>query len=239
MSLRIFIMYMNELQLNELQKKLNYEFKEPELLIKSLTHSSYANESIRSADASNERLEFLGDSLLGMTVALLIYNKKPNLSEGQMTKLRAEIVCERSLAEIAMVLDLGTFLLLGRGEENGGGRGRPSILSDAFEAVIAAIYLDGGYEPIEQLITTILSSRVDNPLPSYNDFKTCLQEIIQCKPGQSLVYELSSEQGPDHSKSFTVDVKLNGKTIGTGTGKSKKNAEQEAAKAAINNINTA
>ena len=239
MSLRIFIMYMNELQLNELQKKLNYEFKEPELLIKSLTHSSYANESIRSADASNERLEFLGDSLLGMTVALLIYNKKPNLSEGQMTKLRAELVCERSLAEIAMVLDLGTFLLLGRGEENGGGRGRPSILSDAFEAVIAAIYLDGGYEPIEQLITTLLSSRVDNPLPSYNDFKTSLQEIIQCKPGQSLVYELSSEQGPDHSKSFTVDVKLNGKTIGTGTGKSKKNAEQEAAKAAINNINTA
>jgi len=229
---------MNKLQLKELQNKLNYEFKNPDLLLKSLTHSSYANESIRSADASNERLEFLGDSLLGMTVALMIYSKKPGLSEGQMTKLRAELVCERSLAELATELDLGDYLLLGRGEENGGGRGRPSILSDAFEAVIAAMYLDGGYEPVERLIITLFSSRTENPQLSYTDYKTRLQEITQCKPGQSLFYELSSEQGPDHAKSFTINVKLNGEIVGTGTGKSKKNAEQEAAKAALNNINS-
>jgi len=229
---------MNEIQLKELQKKLGYVFTNPEILTQALTHSSYANESLKNAEASNERLEFLGDSLLGMTVALLIYNKKPNLSEGQMTKLRAELVCERSLATLALEFDLGKYLFLGRGEENGGGRSRPSILSDAFEAVVAAIYLDGGYDAAEQLISALLSSAVDNPLPSITDFKTHLQEIIQCKPGQSLVYKVSDEQGPDHAKSFTVDVKLNAKVIGTGIGKSKKNAEQEAAKAAISNINT-
>ena len=229
---------MNELLMKELEEKLNYKFKEPALLMKSLTHSSYANESIRSADASNERLEFLGDSLLGMTVALLIYNRKPKLSEGQMTKLRAELVCERSLAALAVELNLGAYLLLGRGEENGGGRSRPSILSDAFEAVIAAIYLDGGYEPIKQLITALLTSRIDSPEENYTDYKTRLQEIVQCKSGQSLTYELSGEKGPDHAKCFTVNVKLNDNIIGTGTGKSKKNAEQEAAKAAVNNINT-
>jgi len=229
---------MNEIQLNELQKKLGYIFRNPEILTQALTHSSYANESLKNAEASNERLEFLGDSLLGMTVALLIYNKKPNLSEGQMTKLRAELVCERSLANLALELSLGKHLFLGRGEENGGGRSRPSILSDAFEAVIAAIYLDGGYGAAEQLISALLSSAVDNPLPNITDFKTHLQELIQCRPGQSLAYEVSDEQGPDHAKSFTVNVKLNEKVIGTGIGKSKKNAEQEAAKAAISNINT-
>ena len=229
---------MNKMQLKELQEKLSYNFNEPALLVKSLTHSSFANESIRIENASNERLEFLGDSLLGMGVALLIYTTKPDLSEGQMTKLRAELVCERSLAAIALELDLGSYLLLGRGEENGGGRSRPSILSDAFEAVIAAMYLDGGYKPVEQLILALFASRISNPLPSYTDFKTRLQEIVQCKHGQFLAYELSGEKGPDHDKSFTVNVKLNGKVIGEGTGKSKKSAEQEAAKAAINNINT-
>jgi len=228
---------MNEMQLNKLQKKLGYVFSNLAVLTQALTHSSYANESLKNAKASNERLEFLGDSLLGMIVALLIYNKKPYLSEGQMTKRRAELVCERSLANLALELDLGDYLYLGRGEENGGGRGRPSILSDAFEAVVAAMYLDGGYDAAEQLISTLLSSAVDNPLPNITDFKTHLQEIIQCKPGQILAYEVSDEQGPDHAKSFTVVVKLNAKVIGTGIGKSKKNAEQEAAKAAINNIN--
>jgi len=228
---------MNEMQLKMLKDKLEYEFKNPALLKKALTHSSYANESIRNADASNERLEFLGDSLLGMAVALIIYNKKPSLSEGQMTKFRAELVCERSLAVLAKELDLGAYMLLGRGEENGGGRSRPSILSDAFEAIIGAMYLDGGYEPVEKLISKLLTPQVNNPVPGNNDFKTRLQEIIQCKPGQSLFYEISDEQGPDHAKQFTVDVKLNGKVIGTGSGKSKKNAEQEAAKAAVSNIN--
>jgi len=227
---------MNELQLKELQEKLGYIFNDLALLRKSLTHSSYANENIRSDDASNERLEFLGDSLLGMTVALLIYNIKPKLSEGQMTKLRAELVCEKSLASLALELDLGKYLLLGRGETNGGGRSRPSILSDAFEAVIAAMYIDGGFEPIERLISSLFLPRINNPVQNYTDFKTRLQEIIQGKPGQTLEYSLVGEHGPDHNKSFTIEVMLNGNIIGTGTGKSKKLAEQEAAKEAVNTL---
>jgi len=227
---------MNELQVKELQEKLNYSFINPELLIKSLTHSSYANENYRDSNASNERLEFLGDSLLGMSVAVMIYNIEPGLSEGQMTKLRAALVCEKSLAALAIELGLGDYLRLGRGEENGGGRSRPSILSDAFEAVIAAIYLDGGREPVERFISDCFESRISNPPQGVTDYKTKLQEIIQCKPGQSLIYKLTGEQGPDHDKSFTVEVSLNGKVIGSGLGKSKKNAEQDAAYAAISNM---
>jgi len=224
---------MNELQINNLQKKIDYYFNDPALLIKALTHSSYANEGVKKDSASNERLEFLGDSLLGMTVALLIFNSKPELSEGQMTKLRAELVCEKSLAEIALELDLGAYILLGRGEKNTGGQKRPSILSDTLEAMIAAMYLDGGYVPVEQFVTRIFIPRITNPDKSITDYKTVLQEVIQCKPGQTLIYEVTGEQGPDHDKYFTVDVKLNSQKLGTGEGKSKKRAEQEAAKAAI------
>ena len=227
---------MDELQMKELQDKIGYSFNNVALLRKSMTHSSYANEKIKSAGASNERLEFLGDSLLGMTVALLIYNIKPELSEGQMTKLRAELVCERSLADVAAELDLGSYLLLGRGEINGGGRSRPSILSDAFEALIAAIYLDGGYEPIEKLISVLFTTRVKNPAQSNKDYKTKLQEIIQGKPGRSLVYEVTNEIGPDHNKIFTVEVKVNDKLIAAGSGKSKKLAEQNAAKEALKEL---
>jgi len=227
---------MDELKMEELQKKLDYYFSDQKHLIKALTHSSYANEGANKHSESNERLEFLGDSLLGMSVALLIYKSKPELSEGQMTKLRAQLVCERSLAALAAQLDLGEYMLLGRGEQSGGGRSRPSILSDALEAVIAAIYLDGGYEPVENLISSFFSSQINAPIESVTDFKTQLQEMIQCKSGQTLAYELSGVQGPDHQKSFTVEVKLNGKTIGTGTGKSKKGAEQEAAKTAVKKI---
>ncbi|MCL2662485.1 MAG: ribonuclease III [Oscillospiraceae bacterium] len=228
---------MDELNTEELQKKLGYVFNDQNLLIKSLTHSSYANEGANKHSESNERLEFLGDSLLGMSVALLIYKSKPELSEGQMTKLRAQLVCEKSLAALALQLDLGEYLLLGRGEQSGGGRSRPSILADALEAVIAAVYLDGGYEPVENLIASFFSARINAPIKSVTDFKTQLQEMIQCKSGQTLAYELKDVQGPDHQKLFTVEVKRNGKTIGTGTGKSKKNAEQEAAKAAVDTIN--
>ena len=227
---------MNDQRLTELQSKLSYDFKDPSLLQKSLTHSSYANENFKSGSSSNERLEFLGDSLLGMTIALLIYENKPDLSEGKMTKLRAELVCEKSLAAIAIELDLGTYLLLGRGEENGGGRSRPSILSDAFEAVLAAVYLDGGFEPIKLLISSLFKSRIIDPKQNSTDHKTILQELIQVKPDRSLVYDLIDESGPDHDKSFTVEVKLNNKIIGRGTGRSKKSAEQEAAKAAVNNV---
>jgi len=227
---------MNERQLAELQKKLNYSFSDSALLIAALTHSSYANEKMKSGTESNERLEFLGDSLLGMAVALLIFKIKQQLTEGQMTKLRAELICERSLAELALELDLGSYLILSRGEENGGGRSRPSMLADAFEAILAAIYLDGGYDPVERLISSYFKPRIENPNHSISDYKTVLQEMVQNKPGQRLVYEKTSEFGPDHNKSFTVEVRLNGKTIGTGSGKSKKNAEQEAAKTAITTI---
>jgi len=225
--------YINESQINDLQKKLAYSFKDQALLIKSLTHSSFANEGAKKDNASNQRLEFLGDSLLGMTIALLIFNSKPELSEGQMTKLRAELVCEKSLAELALELDLGSYLLLGRGEKNTGGNNRPSILADAFEAVIAAMYLDGGFEPVERLVSDMFTPHINNPVKGATDHKTRLQEMIQVKPGQTLVYELISEIGPDHDKSFTIEVRLNSQTIGTGEGKSKKGAEQEAAKAAI------
>jgi len=226
----------NELQINELQIKLGYSFKDPTLLVKSLTHSSYANEGSGKNNVSNERLEFIGDSLLGMTVALLIFNNKPELSEGQMTKLRAELVCEKSLAEIAREFDIGEYILLGRGEKNSGGHKRPSILSDALEAIIAAMYLDGGYQPVEKFISDIFIPRIISPPKGFTDYKTMLQEAIQVKPGQTLVYEKTDEHGPDHDKSFTVEVKLNGQTIGVGNGKSKKSAEQEAAKTAVKTI---
>ena len=228
---------MDELQINKLQENLKYNFKDPSLLIKALTHSSYANEKAKNSNGSNERLEFLGDSLLGMIIALLIHNNKPELSEGKMTKLRAKLVCEQSLTAFARELDIGTYLLLGRGEENGGGRSRPSILSDALEAVLAAVYLDGGMEPAERLISGYFMPQIEAPTPGLSDNKTRLQELVHCKPGQTLVYELTGEHGPDHDKLFTVEVKLNGKSIGTGSGKTKKAAEQEAASTAINVLN--
>jgi len=230
--------FINGSQINKLQKRLNYNFNDPALLINALTHSSFANEEAEKINTSNERLEFLGDSLLGMTVALIIFKRKPELSEGQMTKLRAELVCERNLAELAQELDLGAFIFLGRGEKNTGGNKRPSILSDTLEAIIAAMYLDGGYEPVERFVSAIFSSGINNPAQGFNDYKTKLQETVQGKPGQTLLYELINEQGPDHDKSFTVEVRLNNNTIGTGNGKSKKGAEQEAAKAALAILNS-
>ena len=227
---------MNERQISEIQDKLSYFFRNPELLIRSLTHSSYANENMKSGMISNERLEFLGDSLLGMTVAILIYENKPELTEGQMTKLRAEFVCEKSLAALADEIGLGVYIMLGHGEENGGGRRRPSILADALEAVLAAIYLDGGFGPTMRFVSDRFRKQLDDPLKSNSDHKTLLQEMIQVKHGQTLFYEIIDETGPDHDKTFTVEVKLNGKPFGTGKGKSKKSAEQAAAKAAIDNI---
>jgi len=224
---------MDKQQINELQKKINYKFKKKELLIKSLTHSSFANEKNNTSSGNNERLEFLGDSLLGMSVALLIFNIKPELSEGKMTKLRAELVCERSLADIAAQLDLGSYILLGKGEKTGGGQSRPSILSDAFEALLGAIFLDGGFKPVEKLIAAHFTPLLNNPVKNHKDYKTRLQEVVQEKRGQKLSYKITGEQGPDHNKQFTVEVKINDKTIGLGSGKSKKAAEQDAAKTAL------
>jgi len=227
---------MNEQKIIKLQEKLGYTFTDPGLLQNALIHSSYANEKSKTGLVSNERLEFLGDSLLGTAVALLIYENRPDLAEGKMTKLRAELVCEKSLASIAKHFDIGSYLLLGRGEETGGGRNRPSILSDAFEAILAAIYLDGGFKPITRLIRDIFISRLEGRDNLSSDYKTLLQEKIHSKPGSTLIYDLIKESGPDHNKEFTVEVKLNGKTIGKGTGRSKKNAEQKAAEAALTNI---
>ena len=233
-------MIMNEQQLEqqfkELQKKLGYRFKNPDLLKTALTHSSYANENKKKGAGNNERLEFLGDSVLGMTVAAMIFNGKPNMPEGQMTRLRSELVCEKSLASLAATLGLGKCLLLGHGEERSGGRERPSILADAVEAIIAAIYMEGGFKPVERFVVQYLGPRAQLPEFENTDYKTSLQELIQEKPGQSLSYHVTDEHGPDHLKLYTVEVRLNGGLIGTGAGRSKKDAEQEAARAALAEI---
>ena len=224
---------MNKQHLAQLQDKLNYKFKKPALLVTALTHSSYANENKKSGHISNERLEFLGDSILGLAVAELIYRHKSTTPEGQMTKLRAELVCEKNLAALAESLDLGTYLFLGRGEEKGGGRFRPSILADAVEAIIAAMYLDTGLKPVLSFVKERIFSDIETINLETTDYKTTLQEIIQMKPGQTLSYHVINESGPDHMKLFTVEVRLNGKYYGEGIGKSKKEAEQAAAMSAL------
>lgn len=221
--------------MRQLQERINYSFKNTALLETALSHSSYANEN-RGSCESNERLEFLGDSILGMVVAEKLYTTYPDMPEGQMTKLRAELVCEQSLYEVAKELDFGRSLRLGKGEEHTGGRGRPSILADCVEAVIAAMYLDGGIEPASAFIHERILSGIDakgNVKRRLSDCKTALQELIQKKSDQVLQYKLLSESGPDHCKTFTMGVWLNGKQIGTGTGRTKKEAEQSAARCAL------
>jgi len=227
---------MDEPRLNGLQDKLGYRFKDPALLKAALTHSSYANENKKSGAFSNERLEFLGDSVLGMTVAALIYKDSPEMPEGNMTRLRAELVCEKSLAALAVTLSLGECMMLGHGEEKGEGRRRPSILADAVEAVIAAMYLDGGFRPVNRLIRKYLKPRSGRTGFENTDYKTALQEVIQEKSGQSLTYSITGESGPDHSKLFTVEVRINGSFIASGTGRSKKEAEQSAAQVALGEV---
>jgi ribonuclease-3 len=227
---------MNEQNIINLQKKLGYVFEDPELLKTALTHSSYANENKKSGAISNERLEFLGDSVLGMTVAAVIYDNNPDMPEGLMTRLRAELVCEKSLASVALMLDLGDCLLLGHGEVKSGGRERPSILADAVEAVLAAVYLEGGFEPVERIVLELLGNRASISFFENTDYKTSLQEIIQEKAGQTLNYRVTDESGPDHMKTYTVEVFINNSFVGRGTGKSKKEAEQEAARVALMEI---
>ena len=220
-------------QLNGLQDRLGYTFRDTELLKTALTHSSYANEKKQSGISSNERLEYLGDSVLGMTVALYIFNEKSNMPEGQMTRLRSEIVCEKSLATLAIKLRIGECMQLGRGEEKGGGRKRPSLLADALEAILAAMFIDGGFEPVMKLVSEHFGSHVYQFDQESTDYKTSLQEIIQEKSGQKLSYHIIDEKGPDHEKLYTVEVRLNGSVIGSGMGRSKKGAEQSAARVAL------
>ena len=217
----------------ELERRLGHVFLDRSLLETALTHSSYANES-RGQGGCNERLEFLGDSVLGVTVADHLYRHYAAMPEGRMTRLRSELVCEQSLYRVAQKLELGRFLRLGKGEEHNGGRERPSILSDAVEALIAALYLDGGMETAAGFIDRWLLSDLGDVEPvAFTDFKTALQELVQRHSGQTLSYELIGEQGPDHAKLFTVRVLLNGESVGQGDGRTKKEAEQSAAKNAL------
>lgn len=220
--------------MTDLQNKIGYQFKNPALLNEALTHSSYANEHKTQHIKYNERLEFLGDSVLSIVVSDYIYKNCPELPEGELTKLRASLVCEKSLYEFAKKIDLGKYLILSKGERNNGGADRPSILSDAFEALIAAIYIDGGIAPASKHILNFVIPAIKNSKKKkINDYKTTLQEIIQKNPGEKLEYVLVKESGPDHNKHFVVEVHLNSNVIGKGGGRSKKEAEQQAAREAL------
>lgn len=218
--------------MNELETKIGYHFKNPTLLFRALTHSSYANESHSGLD-SNERLEFLGDSVLGIITADYLYNNYTHLPEGELTKLRAALVCETSLYQFASEIRLGQYLKLGRGEVHTGGRERPSILADAFEALIAAIYLDGGMEEAKRFVLSFITRAIHSHQNAFKDYKTTLQEIIQKNPEERLEYVLTGESGPDHDKRFEVEIHLNSNVMGRGVGRSKKQAEQEAAREAL------
>lgn len=219
--------------MNDFEKVIDYTFSDKTLMETALSHSSYANES-KTALQSNERLEFLGDSVLSIVVSQYLFNHFSHLPEGELTKIRASLVCEKSLFEFAQIINLGEYLFLGKGEAASGGRTRPSILADAFEAVIAAIYLDGGIENAQKFILKFIPTDFDvSKKSAFSDYKTILQEIIQKNPEERVEYILTGSQGPDHNKVFIVEVKLNSNTIGKGMGKSKKQAEQNAAKEAL------
>lgn len=220
--------------MKEFEKVIGYQFKNKSLLKEALTHSSYANEHRDKGIKCNERLEFLGDAVLSIVVAEYIFANCPDLPEGELTKLRSALVCEKALFKFGKQINLGDYLLLSRGEKNGGGYNRPSIVSDAFEAVIAAIYLDGGIEPAKRHILSFVIPEIKSQSKKpVKDYKTTLQEIVQQNPGEVLEYHMVSESGPDHDKHFVFEVHLNSNVIGKGGGRSKKEAEQNAAREAL------
>ena len=222
--------------IKDLEAAIGYHFHNITLLQNALTHSSYANEYWHDSLKSNERLEFLGDSILGMVVAEYLYRNFPDRPEGELTRMRADMVCETSLAAVAAKVELGKHLQLGNGEERFGGRLRASILADAVESVIAASFLDGGMQAAEGIIQRFILCDVPVKKLHNQDYKTALQELVQQKKNQVLTYTLTGESGPDHDKHFTVEVALNGEKVGCGSGTSKKRAEQDAARAAIENL---
>ena len=222
--------------INELEKAIGYQFRNITLLQNALSHSSYANERWHDSLKSNERLEFLGDSVLGMLVADHLYRTFPNRPEGELTRMRADMVCEKTLAKVANRLNLGRHLMLGKGEETGGGRNRDSILADAVESVLAACYLDGGMDAAVQFVQKFILVNVPVTKLHNTDYKTALQELVQQKKNQVIAYRLVGESGPDHDKEFRVEVTLNDEVVGVGTGSSKKRAEQAAAQAAIEKL---
>lgn len=219
--------------MEQFENILQYKFRNKDLLHEALSHSSYANEN-KKARNSNERLEFLGDSVLSIVVSQYLFEHFKHLPEGELTKIRASLVCEKALFVFAQEIDLGDYILLGKGEEHTGGRERASILADAFEAVIAAIYLDGGLEAARKHILRFIPKNIEQGKSiAFNDYKTILQEIIQKNPEEKVQYILADESGPDHDKVFHVQVYLNSNVIGNGKGRSKKQAEQMAAKEAL------
>ena len=222
--------------IKDLETAIGYHFKNIQLLQNALTHSSYANERWHNSLLSNERLEFLGDSVLGMLVAEYLYSNFPNRPEGELTRMRADMVCEQTLAAAANRIGIGDHLLLGHGEEQGGGRKRNSILADAMESVIAACFLDGGMDAALKVVQQFILVEVPVTKLHNADYKTKLQELVQQKKNQVLTYRLTGQSGPDHDKQFDVEVSLNGQVIGTGSGSSKKRAEQMAARSAIEKL---
>lgn len=218
--------------MTDFEKRIGYEFKKPALLKEALTHSSFVNGKNHH---SNERLEFLGDSVLSVVVSKYLFENLADKPEGQLTKLRASIVCEHALFPFAEKIGLGEEIMMGKGEENTGGRHRRSILADAFEALIAAIYLDGGLEAVSDFIIPFIPpiETLRSGKLLVGDYKTILQEIIQQNPEEKVVYEMAGESGAAHNRLFTANVLLNGQIIGTGSGYSKKEAEQSAAKEAV------
>jgi ribonuclease-3 len=223
--------------IDELEKRIGYKFKNPELLLNALTHSSYANEN-RGRISDNERLEFLGDAVLGLVIADYLYRLFEEHKEGDLTKIRASIVSEEPLSLIARDIGLGQFLLLGKGEANTGGRDRDSVLADAVEAVIGAVYLEAGINQAKELIIGLFSSLMEKSFQGkgFQDYKTNLQEMLQAKGEEEIVYRVIKESGPDHNKEFVVEVLCGRRVKGRGKGKSKKEAEQRAAKEALEKI---
>lgn len=222
----------SKLQLKELERVIHYSFKDKSLLYLAMTHSSYANEHNKSKLENNERLEFLGDAVLELTVSSFLYDEYKDVNEGELTKTRASMVCEQTLFLCAQDIELNKYILLGKGEEATGGRKRPSVVSDAMEALIGAIYLDSGLESAKGFINMYILKDIENKKLFY-DSKTILQEITQGKHLGNISYHLLGESGPDHNKIFTVALKINDKVMEEGRGKTKKAAEQEAAYKAI------
>ena len=222
--------------IKDLENAIGYRFRNIQLLQNALTHSSYANERWHNSLLSNERLEFLGDSVLGMLVADYLYRNFPDRPEGELTRMRADMVCEQTLAAAANKIGIGEHLLLGHGEEQGGGRSRNSILADAMESVIAACFLDGGLGAALTVVQKFILVEVPVTRLHNVDYKTRLQELVQQKKNQTLSYSLVGESGPDHDKQFVVEVRLNGNVVGSGSGSSKKRAEQSAAASAIEKL---
>ena len=223
------------MDINKVEESIGYKFKNKDLLINALTHTSYAHENNKE---SNEKLEFLGDSILEFVSSKYIYNKYPNLQEGEMTKVRATVVCEESLYKIAKSHGFGEFLFLGRSEVKTGGKNRPAILADSVEAVIAAIYLDGGLQEADKYIIENLDKEIEKATKHVGDkdYKTVLQEKLQEHGEVKIEYEIINETGPDHDKYFEAQVKCNGKILAQGKGKSKKEAHMHAAKKALENL---